>query len=59
MLEKLRRAQEFGIELHGTVSLDMKALMVRKEKIIRDQTDGVLKLLKHHKITYVAGRATI
>jgi dihydrolipoamide dehydrogenase len=59
MLEKLRRAQEFGIELHGTVSPDMKALMVRKEKVVKDQTDGVLKLLKHHKITYLAGRANI
>ena len=59
MLEKLRRAQEFGIELGGTVGLDMKALMVRKEKIIKDQTDGVLKLLKHHKIAYLAGRGVI
>jgi dihydrolipoamide dehydrogenase len=59
MLEKFRRAQEFGIELHGTVSPDMKALMVRKEKVIKDQTEGVLKLLKHHKITYLAGRGTI
>ena len=59
MLEKFRRAQEFGIEVHGTVSPDMKALMVRKEKVIRDQTEGVLKLLKHHKITYLAGRGTI
>ena len=33
--------------------------MVRKEKVVKDQTDGVLKLLKQHKITYVAGRAAI
>jgi dihydrolipoamide dehydrogenase len=59
MLEKFRRAQEFGIELHGPVSPDMKALMVRKEKVIKDQTEGVLKLLKHHKITYLAGRGII
>ncbi|UCG64946.1 MAG: dihydrolipoyl dehydrogenase [Deltaproteobacteria bacterium] len=59
MLEKFRRAQEFGIELHGTVSPDMNALMARKQKVIRDQTEGVLKLLKHHKISYLAGRATI
>jgi dihydrolipoamide dehydrogenase len=59
MLEKFRRAQEFGVELHGTVSPDMKALMVRKEKVIKDQTEGVLKLLKHHKITYLTGRGTI
>jgi dihydrolipoamide dehydrogenase len=59
MLEKFRRALEFGIELGGTVSVDMKALMARKEKVIKDQTDGVLKLLKQHKITYLAGRGTI
>jgi len=59
MLEKFRRAQEFGIELGGTVGPDMKALMIRKEKVVKDQTEGVLKLLKHHKITYLAGRGTI
>ena len=59
MLDKFRRAQEFGIELDGTVSPDMKALMGRKEKVIKDQTDGVLKLLKRHNITYLAGRGTI
>jgi dihydrolipoamide dehydrogenase len=59
ILEKFRRAHEFGIELHGTVSPDMKALMVRKERVIKDQIEGVLKLLKHHKITYLAGSGTI
>jgi dihydrolipoamide dehydrogenase len=59
ILEKFRRAQEFGIELGGTVGPDMQALMVRKEKIIKDQTEGVLKLLKHHEITYLAGSGTI
>jgi len=59
MLDKFRRAREFGIELGGAVGPDMKALMVRKEKIIKDQTEGVIKLLKHHKITYVAGRGAI
>jgi dihydrolipoamide dehydrogenase len=59
MLDKFRRAQEFGIEIHGTVSPDMKALMGRKEKVIKDQINGVLKLLKHNKITYLAGRGII
>jgi len=59
MLEKFRRAQEFGIKLQGAVTTDMRALMVRKQKVIKDQTEGVLKLLKHHKISYLAGTGTI
>jgi dihydrolipoamide dehydrogenase len=59
MLDTLHRAQEFGIELLGPVRADMKALMVRKEKVVKDQTEGVLKLLKHHKIAYLAGRGII
>ncbi|MBW1675230.1 MAG: dihydrolipoyl dehydrogenase [Deltaproteobacteria bacterium] len=59
MLEKFRRAQEFGIDLHGTIRPNMKALVARKQTVIKNQTDGVLKLFKHHKIRYLVGKGII
>ena len=59
MLEKFHRAQEFGIEVHGTIRPNMKALMARKQVVIQNQIKGVLKLFKHHKIRYLVGRGTI
>jgi len=59
MLEKFHRAQEFGIELHGTIRPNMKALMARKQVVIQNQIKGVLKLFKHHKIRYLAGKGII
>jgi dihydrolipoamide dehydrogenase len=59
MIEKFHRAQEFGIELHGTIRPNMKALMARKQVVIQNQINGVLKLFKHHKIRYLAGKGVI
>jgi dihydrolipoamide dehydrogenase len=59
ILDKFHRAQEFGIEVTGNVWPDMQRLMARKEKMIQDQTEGIFKLLNHHKIRYVKGYAYI
>jgi len=59
MLERFHRAQEFGIELHGTIRPNMKAIMARKQAVIQNQIKGVLKLFKHHRIRYIAGRGII
>jgi len=59
MLEKFHRAQEFGIEVHGTIRPNMKALMARKQVVIQNQIKGVLKLFKHHRIRYLAGKGII
>jgi dihydrolipoamide dehydrogenase len=59
MLEKFHRAQEFGIELHGTIRPNMKALMARKQAVVQNQVKGVLKLFKHHRIRYLAGKGII
>ena len=40
MLETCRQAQEFGLRVEGKVTLDMQRLMARKEKVIRDQSQG-------------------
>lgn len=57
MLAGFNRAAEFGIRLEGSFSPDMQALLVRKEKIVNGQIDGLLKLFKQHKINYLRGAA--
>jgi dihydrolipoamide dehydrogenase len=59
MLEKLHRAQEFGLKLDGKALPDMQRLMARKEKVIQDQSKGILELFEHHKIRYLRGTGTI
>jgi dihydrolipoamide dehydrogenase len=59
MLEKFHRAEELGLRLEGKVIPDMQRLMLRKEKVIRDQTIGILDLFQHNKIRYVRGKGTI
>ncbi len=59
LLEKLRRTQEFGLALHGEVALDMQRLMERKERVIQDQSKGILDIFSHHKVRYLKGKGRI
>lgn len=43
----------------GKVSLDLKTMMARKEKVVEELTTNVRKLLESHKVTLVQGTATI
>ena len=59
LLEKMKRADAFGIAVEGNIRLDMPRLMERKNKVIQDQSKGILELLKHHRIRYVKGTGSI
>lgn len=59
ILERFRRAGEFGLSVSGGIKPDMKALMERKKKVIQDQAKGIHHLLEQHKIKYIAGDARI
>ena len=59
MLEKFHQAEEFGLRLEGRIIPDMQRLMARKEKVIRDQSKGILDLFQHNKIRYVRGKGAI
>jgi len=59
LLERCRRAQEFGLSLGNDIKVDMKALMERKTKVIQDQAKGIHRLFEHHKIKYIPGTAHI
>jgi dihydrolipoamide dehydrogenase len=51
LLEKMRRAAEFGLVTDGGVRVDMQRLMARKRSVIAAQIKGILDLFQHHKIT--------
>lgn len=55
LLEKIKKADAFGITIEGGVRLNMPRLMERKNKVIQDQRKGILDLLKHHHIRYLKG----
>jgi len=59
LLEKLNKAREFGIQLQGGFRPDMKALNARKETVIRNQREGILRLFRHHKIRYLRGAGAV
>ncbi|OPY90939.1 MAG: Dihydrolipoyl dehydrogenase [Syntrophus sp. PtaU1.Bin208] len=59
MIEKCRRAREFGLKIEGNVLPDMQRLMERKVKVIQDQTKGILDLFAHNGIHYLRGRGRI
>lgn len=59
LLERCRRAEEFGLSSVNDVKVDMKALMERKTRVIQDQAKGIHRLFEHHKIKYIIGTAHI
>jgi dihydrolipoamide dehydrogenase len=59
MLERFRRAEEFGLRFDGRVAVDMQRLMERKEKVIREQTQGILDLFHQNNIRYIRGKGSI
>jgi dihydrolipoamide dehydrogenase len=59
LLDRVRRGHEYGLALSGEVSLDLRALMARKEKVIENQARGIVDILKQHRIRYLQGIGTI
>lgn len=55
LLEKIKKADAFGITVEGSVRPNMQRLMERKNAVIQAQTKGILGLLKHHNIRYLKG----
>jgi dihydrolipoamide dehydrogenase len=59
--QKYQEAQhlaDFGIRA-GKVSLDLPQMMKRKEKVVKDLTQGIEFLFKKNKVTHVAGEAAL
>lgn len=59
LYSKLSKAGSLGVDIEGSVSFNMAALMERKNKIIQTQIKGIASLLKSNKIHVETGRAVI
>lgn len=59
LLEKIKNAETFGITVEGTVGHNLQRLMERKITVIKNQTKGILDLLKYHHIRYFNGTGYI
>ncbi len=59
LLEKIKRAESYGIALEGSARVDMRALMERKNRIVKIQTDGIRNLLRHNRVHYIQGTGRI
>jgi dihydrolipoamide dehydrogenase len=59
LVEKLERAEEFGVDIPGDVRPSMKRLQERKRTVVDNQAKGILKLFRHHRIRYLEGRGIL
>jgi len=58
-LDKTARFGALGIRIEGRAEVCMADLMARKERVVRDQAQGVLNLLRHRKVRYLRGTAIL
>jgi len=59
LLEKIRRADSFGISIEGVVQANIAKLMDRKRQVIQGQIKGIIGLLKRYKIQHYTGAGRI
>ncbi len=59
LMERIGKAGSFGINIEGQVRVDMQSLMERKQRVIADQSNGILKLLKQNRVKYIQGEGYI
>jgi len=59
LLEKIRRADSFGIRIEGGAEPDMAKLMARKQKVVAAQIKGIEGLLARHGVSLIRGNARV
>ncbi|HEQ98663.1 MAG TPA: dihydrolipoyl dehydrogenase [candidate division Zixibacteria bacterium] len=59
MYKKIRNASRYGLKLDGNVSVDMEAMMARKDKIVKGLVDGIDDLFDFHGVTSIKGRGRL
>ncbi|MGQ0512650.1 MAG: dihydrolipoyl dehydrogenase [Betaproteobacteria bacterium] len=55
--QALHHFADHGVKVKG-VELDLKAMLARKDKVVKGSNDGVLYLFKKNKITFLHGRGS-
>jgi len=59
MLERMRTAYEFGIELSGEINYNLNKIRERKDKVVATQIKGIRALFKSRGITLVSGKGSL
>ncbi|MBI4847760.1 MAG: dihydrolipoyl dehydrogenase [Nitrospirae bacterium] len=59
VLHKTKNAEDFGLELNGTVSPNIQKIMDRKKKVVDIQVKGIRGLFKSWGVKLIEGRGTI
>jgi dihydrolipoamide dehydrogenase len=57
--ETMRNAQEFGVQVEGTIQIDWPAMQKRKAQIVRRLTTGVQSLLRKAQVAISEGRGRL
>lgn len=54
-LHRIRQAEEFGIEIRGEISWDLKKIMARKDRVVQNLARGVWGLLRSWGVEILEG----
>lgn len=58
-LERTRGADEFGIEVSGTIGFNLSRIQERKDKVVSTQIKGIRGLLKSRGVVLIEGRGSL
>lgn len=58
-LERVKNAEDFGIEIKGEITFSMAKMMERKDKVVGNLVKGIRALFKSHGVNLVEGRGAI
>lgn len=58
-LQHARRAEDFGLEISGTVGYNLAKIRERRDKVVAIQVNGVRNLFKSWGVTLIEGRGSI
>lgn len=59
LLQKIRKAAEFGIDVEGLIRVNIKRLMKRKNSILQGKHISIQEILKDHNIRFLKGKGYI
>ncbi len=59
LYKKMKNAARYGLKLEGQVTVDFKAMMARKDKIVSDLVQGVGDLFDQHQVALYRGRGKL
>ncbi len=59
LFNRVRHADEFGIDISGAASYNLSAIRGRKEKVVSTQVKGIRSLLKRWGVDLILGRGSI